>query len=68
MMKEDRIHIILMDLQYARRVLARPAWGEMERVIGEIAHSKHVGLFRRFEIIQEWDHSSAAGACGDGRP
>ena len=57
LMKEDGIDIILMDLQYARRVLARPAWGEMERVIGEIAHSNHVGLFRRFEIMQEWDHT-----------
>ena len=54
-MKENGIDIVLMDLQYARRVLARPAWGEMERVIGEIAHSNHVGLFRRFEIMQEWD-------------
>jgi lysophospholipase L1-like esterase len=57
LMKEDGIDIILMDLQYARRVLARPAWGEMERVIGEIAHSNHVGLFHRFEIMQEWDHT-----------
>jgi acyl-CoA thioesterase I len=56
-MKEDGIDIVLMDLQYARRVLARPAWGEMERAIGEIAHSNHVGLFRRFEIMQEWDHT-----------
>jgi len=56
-MKEDGIDIVLMDLQYARRVLARPAWGEMERMIGEIAHSNHVGLFRRFEIMQEWDHT-----------
>ena len=56
-MKEDGIDIVLMDLQYARRVLARPAWGEMERVIGEIAYSNHVGLFRRFEIMQEWDHT-----------
>ena len=56
-MKENGIDIVLMDLQYARRVLARPAWGEMERVIGEIAYSNHVGLFRRFEIMQEWDHT-----------
>jgi hypothetical protein len=29
----------------------------MERVIEEIAHSSHVGLFRRFEIMKEWDHT-----------
>jgi acyl-CoA thioesterase-1 len=56
LMKEAGIDIVLMDLQYAPRVLARPAWGEMERVIGEIAHHYRVGLFRRFEIMQEWDH------------
>ena len=33
LMKEDKIDVVLMDLQYARRVLARPAWSEMERVI-----------------------------------
>jgi acyl-CoA thioesterase I len=57
LMREYGIEVVLMDLQYARRVLARPAWGEMERVIGEIAHSNRVGLFRRFEIMQEWDHT-----------
>ena len=57
LMKESGIDVVLMDLQYARRVLARPAWGQMERVIGEIAHSNHVGLFRRFEIMQEWDRT-----------
>src|SRR5262249_30587633 len=35
LMKENKIDVVLMDLQYARRVLARPAWGEMERVIAE---------------------------------
>jgi acyl-CoA thioesterase I len=57
LMKGDGIDVVLMDLQYAVRVLARPAWGQMERVIGEIAHSNHVGLFRRFEIMQEWEHT-----------
>jgi len=57
LLKESGSDVVLMDLQYARRVLARPAWGEMERVIGEIAHSMGVGLFRRFEIMQEWDRT-----------
>jgi acyl-CoA thioesterase-1 len=57
LMKEHGIDIVLMDLQYARRVLARPAWGEMERIIREIARSNHVGLFRRFEIMQEWERT-----------
>jgi acyl-CoA thioesterase I len=49
--------LVLMDLQYAPRVLARPAWAEMERLIAEVASQAHVGLFRRFEIMQEWDHT-----------
>jgi len=57
LMTEDGIDVVLMDLQYARRVLARAAWGEMERIIREIADSSHVGLFHRFEIMQEWDRT-----------
>lgn len=57
LMKEDGIDVVLMDMQYAPRVLARPAWDEMERIIGEIVHHAHVGLFRRFQIMQEWDHT-----------
>jgi len=56
-MKESGIDVVLMDLQYARRVLARPAWGEMERIIGDVAHSNRIGLFHRFEIMQEWDRT-----------
>jgi acyl-CoA thioesterase I len=54
-MKEEGVDLVLMDLQYAPRVLARPAWGDMERIIEDIAHRNHVGLFRRFQIMQEWD-------------
>jgi acyl-CoA thioesterase-1 len=54
--RERGIDLILMDLQYAPRVLARPAWVDMERVIADAARSAHVGLFRRFEIMREWDH------------
>jgi acyl-CoA thioesterase-1 len=56
LMKEHGVDVVLMDLQYAPRVLARPAAAEMERLIAEIARHAHVGLFRRFEIMEEWDH------------
>jgi acyl-CoA thioesterase I len=56
-MKEHRIDVLMMDLQYAPRVLARPASAEMERLIVEIASRTHVGLFRRFEIMREWDRT-----------
>jgi acyl-CoA thioesterase-1 len=56
-MKDSGIDVVLMDLQYAPRVLARPAAADMERLIGEIARRTHVGLFRRFEVMQEWDRT-----------
>jgi acyl-CoA thioesterase I len=55
--REQGIDVVLMDLQYAPRVLERRASAEMERIIAEIAHRTHVGLFRRFEIMEEWDHT-----------
>src|SRR3984893_9608057 len=58
--QERGIDLILMDLQYAPRVLARPAWSEMERIINETAQRAHVGLFHRFEIMREWDHLQLA--------
>src|SRR5436190_1510777 len=57
LMKESGIDVVLMDLQYAPRVLVRPASDEMERLIAEIAKRTQVGLFRRFEIMQEWDRT-----------
>lgn len=56
-MKERGIDVVLMDLQYAPRVLARPASAEMERLIAKIARVSQVGLFRRFEIMREWYHT-----------
>jgi lysophospholipase L1-like esterase len=69
-MKEKGIDIVLMDLQYAPRVLARPASDEMERLITDLARRSQVGLFRRFEIMKEWDHTQqlapASGVGPDG--
>jgi acyl-CoA thioesterase I len=56
-MKENGIDIVLMDLQYAPRVLLRPAVGEMERLIADLARRTQVGLFRRFQIMKEWDRT-----------
>jgi acyl-CoA thioesterase I len=56
-MKESGIDIVLMDLQFAPRVVARPASAEMERLIAEVARRTQVGLFRRFEIMKEWDRT-----------
>lgn len=57
LMRENGIDVVLMDLQYAPRVLDRPASAEMERLIAEVAHRAHVGLFQRFAIMQQWDRT-----------
>ena len=44
--------IVLMDPQYAPRVLGRPGLGEMVRLIADIAKEARIGLFRRFEIMR----------------
>ena len=56
-----------MDLQYAPRVLARPAHAEMERLIAEAAKSGQVGLFRRFEIMRHWQAAQPADAASGRR-
>lgn len=54
LIKEHGSDVVLMDMQYAPQVLARPAWAQMERLIAEVAREAHIGLFRRFAIMQEW--------------
>jgi lysophospholipase L1-like esterase len=56
-LKEHGSDVVLMDLQYAPRVLARPASAQMEQLIAEIAREAHIGLFRRFAIMQQWDRT-----------
>jgi acyl-CoA thioesterase-1 len=54
--------VLLMDLQYAPRVLARPAYAEMEQLIATVAERDRVGLFRRFEIMRDWQAAQQADA------
>ncbi len=53
-LKDSGVDVVLMDLQYAPRVVARPAYAEMEQLIAKVAERTGVGLFRRFEIMQHW--------------
>jgi acyl-CoA thioesterase-1 len=55
LLKDDEADVVLMDLQYAPRVLARPSYAEMERMIGDEARRAQVGLFPRFAIMRYWD-------------
>jgi lysophospholipase L1-like esterase len=52
--KEGGSDVVLMDMQYAPRVIARPAYPVMEQMIANVAKSARIGLFRRFEIMQQW--------------
>jgi lysophospholipase L1-like esterase len=54
LIRESAADVVLMDLQYAPRVLAAPAHEIMEKLIAEIAERDRVGLFRRFEIMRYW--------------
>jgi acyl-CoA thioesterase-1 len=54
LLQQSGTDIVLMDMQYAPRVVERPAFAEMEQLIAEIAHHTHVGLFRRFALMQYW--------------
>jgi lysophospholipase L1-like esterase len=57
------IDVVLMDLQYAPRVLARPGYIVMERLIAEAAASTHAGLFRRFDLMRYWHNAPLAAAA-----
>jgi len=59
-LKESGSDVVLMDLQYAPRVLARPAYAEMEQLIATVAERTRIGLFRRFEIMRYWQAAEQA--------
>jgi acyl-CoA thioesterase I len=54
LLKQAGIDVVLMDLQYAPRVLDRPSYGVMEDLIADTADEAHVGLFRRFALMRYW--------------
>ena len=60
LLKASGTDVVLMDLQYAPRVLARPRHGRDGAADRGNRASTRVGLFRRFEIMQHWQRSAAA--------
>src|SRR5205085_11919270 len=58
--KKSGADLVLMDLQYAPRVLARPAYAMMEQVISDTAGRSQVAGFRRFGLMQYWQKEPAA--------
>ncbi|MEO8559852.1 MAG: SGNH/GDSL hydrolase family protein [Rhodospirillales bacterium] len=48
------LDVVLMDPQYAPKVLADPDAETMVSLIAAIAHDRHAGLFRRFDLMSHW--------------
>ncbi len=46
--------VVLIDPQYAPKVLKDPDAEPMVNLIADLAHEQHVGLFRRFALMRYW--------------
>lgn len=53
-LKAARIDVVLMDPQFAPRVLARPTHAVIVDSIGAMANDTKVALFRRFAVMRHW--------------
>jgi hypothetical protein len=60
-LKQSGTDVMLMDLQYAPRVIARPAYAEMEQLIANAAE-RPGRSFRRFEMMLHWQAAQPADA------
>jgi lysophospholipase L1-like esterase len=52
--KATGAEVVLIDPQYAPRVIAKPNVEEMVALIAKAAKSEHVPLFHRFELMRHW--------------
>ena len=53
-LKGARMDVVLMDPQFAPRVLARPVHSRVVDSIGAAANDLKVAVFRRFAVMQHW--------------
>src|SRR6266581_4190617 len=53
-LKAAHMDIILMDPQYAPRILGRPIHKAIVDTIGEVSNDLKVALFRRFAVMRYW--------------
>jgi acyl-CoA thioesterase-1 len=44
--------VILMDQQYAPRVLSSSQYSKMQAIIADVARKEHIGLFSRFDLMR----------------
>ena len=53
-LKAARVDVVLMDPQFAPRVLARPMHLLLVDSIGAVANDTNVAVFRRFAVMRHW--------------
>lgn len=53
-LKSAGIEVVLMDAQYAPRILENPDYGAFNETLREIARTGHIAIFDRFEVMRSW--------------
>jgi lysophospholipase L1-like esterase len=53
-LKATGADVVLIDPQYAPRVIAKPNCDGMVSLIASVAKAEHVGIFHRFELMRHW--------------
>ena len=56
-LKATGADVVLIDPQYAPRVIAKPNIDEMVSLIATVATAEHVGLLHRFDLMRRWYES-----------
>jgi lysophospholipase L1-like esterase len=52
--------VVLVDPQYSPRVTEHPeSANKMVRLLGRVAHLRHIGIFPRFKVMREWHERQA---------
>ena len=53
--------VVLIDPQFAPKVIAKPEAGRMVELIAATAKAENVDLFRRFDVMKRWHHVDHIG-------
>ena len=53
-LKEAGLDVVLIDPQFAPKVLAKAEIGDLMRLYGVIGRQEDVGVFHRFEVMRYW--------------
>ncbi len=56
-LKATGADVVLIDPQYAPKVISKPDCEGMVSLIATAAKAEHVGVFHRFELMQRWHHT-----------